>query len=286
MKEYTSCKQAISNCLESKTFAIAHLYNEEKTMNMHIHDCYELFYCISGGKQFLIDNKFYEIKSGDLFVINQYESHYLTRIDQVILERIVIPIHSEYLKSLSTEETNLDYCFSHRPTSFSHRISLSREQQQRFIYYVNKITSASAYGKDIIERSAFMELMVLVNGTCYTNRKLRKLESTYKYNQQVEEILTYINKNISGDITIAHLSSHFYLSESYICRIFKSITGTTINKYITARRITIAKSLLASGSNVGSVCEQCGFNDYSNFLKAFTKAVGISPKKYAQISIS
>lgn len=286
MKEHTSCKQAISDCLENKTFAIAHLYNEEKTMNMHIHDCYELFYCISGGKQFLIDNKFYEIKPGDLFVINQYESHYLTRIDQIILERIVIPIHSEYLKSLSTDETNLDYCFSHRPANFSHRLSLTREQQQRFIYYVNKITSATSYGSDIIERSAFMELMVLVNGTCHTNRKLKKSESTYKYNQQVEEILTYINKNISGEITIAHLSSHFYLSESYICRIFKSITGTTINKYITARRITIAKSLLASGNNAGSVCEQCGFNDYSNFLKAFTKAVGISPKKYAQISIS
>ena len=28
--------------------------------------------------------------------------------------------------------------------------------------------------------------------------------------------------------------------------------------------------------------EACGFNDYSNYLRAFTKAVGISPKKYAQ----
>ena len=26
------------------------------------------------------------------------------------------------------------------------------------------------------------------------------------------------------------------------------------------------------------------FNDYSNYLKAFTKAVGISPKKYAQFN--
>ncbi len=25
-------------------------------------------------------------------------------------------------------------------------------------------------------------------------------------------------------------------------------------------------------------CERCGFNDYSNFLKAFTKATGVSPK--------
>jgi AraC-type DNA-binding domain-containing proteins len=286
MKKYASCKQAISDCLDNKYFSIAHLYNEEKTMDMHIHDCYELFYSLSGGKQFLIDNKFYDIEPGDIFVINQYESHYLTRLEQVVLERIVIPIHPEYLKMLSTDKTILDYCFSHRPNNFSHRISLTKEQQQRFLYFVNKITSADHYGSDIIECSAFMELMILVNSICYNNSQCIETSSTCKYDQQVEQILAYINKNIHNEITIALLASHFYLSESYICRIFKSITGTTINKYITARRITIAKALLAAGNNVNSVCEQCGFNDYSNFLKAFTKAVGISPKKYAQISIS
>lgn len=58
----------------------------------------------------------------------------------------------------------------------------------------------------------------------------------------------------------------------------------TINKYITAKRITLSKSLLSEGCSVSETCEKCGFNDYSNFLKAFTKAVGISPKKYAQFN--
>jgi len=46
----------------------------------------------------------------------------------------------------------------------------------------------------------------------------------------------------------------------------------------------MAKALLASGTSVGQVCEECGFRDYSNFLKAFTKTVGLSPKKYATLS--
>ncbi len=57
-----------------------------------------------------------------------------------------------------------------------------------------------------------------------------------------------------------------------------------INKYITTKRITISKSLLSQGYSVNEACEACGFNDYSNYLKAFTKAVGISPKKYAQFN--
>lgn len=286
MKEFTSCKEAVESCVNQKNFAIAHLYNEEKTLDMHIHDCYEIYYSISGGKQFLIDNKFYIIQPGDVFLINKYESHYLSQIDQMILERIVISIHPDYLKQLSTINTDLNYCFSYRETGFSHRISLDKEQQQRFIYYTHKITSASGFGEDIMERSAFTELMVLLNKAFYTQCQSDFEDISYQYNQQVDQILDYINQNIDHPITIEHLSKQFFLSESYICRIFKATTGTTINKYLIARRISIAKSLLVEGINVSEACERCGFNDYSNFLKAFTKTVGISPKKYAQYSAS
>jgi AraC-like DNA-binding protein len=284
MIKFASCKESIETCVTQKYFAIAHLYNEEKTMNIHIHDCYELYYSISGGKQFLIDNKFYTIQPGDLFFINKYESHYLSQIDQMVHERIVISIHPEFLKHLSTEQTDLNYCFSYREPGFSHRISLDKEQQQRFIYYIHKITSVSGFGEDILERTAFTELMVLLNKAFYARRQ-SEMDTSYQYSQQVDQILEYMNQNIGNPLTIDHLAKHFFLSESYICRIFKSTTGTTINKYLTARRISIAKSLLADGMNVSQVCEQCGFNDYSNFLKAFSKAVGISPKKYAQYSI-
>lgn len=283
MLEFTSCKKAIAECIQTKRFAIAHLYNEEKPMAMHIHDCYEIYYSVSGGKRFLIDNKYYEINAGDIFVINQYESHYLDQIDSMVHERIIISIHPDYLKQLSTPETNLDYCFSHRA---SHRIKLSKEQQQRFIYYIHKILSLSGFGSDILEQTTFTELLVMINSQFGAQCDLEESKDNYQYNSQVADILEYINKNINNEITIKSLADNFYLSESYICRIFKAETGTTINKYLTARRISIAKSLLDVGLSVTEVCEKSGFHDYSNFLKAFTKAVGISPKKYSQYSSS
>ena len=287
MKELSSCIISIENCLKTQTFSIAHLYKEEKAMDMHIHDCYELYYSISGGKQFLIDNKFYSIAPGDLFIINQYESHKLTQFDSCIHERIVLSVHPDYMKKLSTSETNLNRCFTERPVFFQHKLSLSKEQQKRFLYYIKKITSAHGFAHDIIEQAAFMELMVMINASSNSLSPTFEAEtSTFKYNHQVDDILAYINKNITNTITVGQLATHFFLSESYICRIFKSATGTTINKYITARRISIAKSLLNDGKNATEAFEQSGFADYSNFFKAFTKAVGVSPKKYANLSVS
>lgn len=290
MEELNSCKTAIDRCAQTKTFSIAHLYKEEKAMDMHIHDCYELYYSISGGKQFLIDNRFYSISPGDLFVINQYESHKLTQIDNSVHERIVLSIYPDFVRRLSTAETDLDYCFSNRDSRFQHRLSLGRASRQRFLYYVNKITSADGYAHDIIEQAAFLELLAMINALMMNARSdfhaAENPVSDYKYNQQVNDILAYINQNIGQNITVEQLAASFFLSESYICRIFKQATGTTINKYITARRISIAKAHLNAGDSVGVAFEKSGFGDYSSFFKAFTKAVGVSPKKYANLSVS
>ena len=112
MKGCISCKEAMRQCMDTHTFAFAHLYNDEKAMDMHIHDCYEIYYSISGGKQFLIDNYFYDISNGDIFLINQFESHYLTQIDQQKHERIILSIDPEYLKQISTENDQFKSLFS------------------------------------------------------------------------------------------------------------------------------------------------------------------------------
>lgn len=91
MELQRSCKEAIASCLDQKTFAVSHLYND--------------------------DNRFYSIEPGDIFFINQYESHHLTYIDEKVHERIVLSIFPDFLKQLSSGQTNLDNCFSSRDAS-------------------------------------------------------------------------------------------------------------------------------------------------------------------------
>lgn len=286
MKELNSCKTAMQECIDNKYFAIAHLYKDEKAMAMHIHNCYEVYYSISGAKQFLINNRIYPIVPGDLFVINQYESHYLTQVDKEVHERIVISIYPEFIQKLCSSETDLDYCFHNRSESFSHKVHLSSDNQQRFLYFIHKLLSCNGYGSDLMEKSVFTELFLMINSIFIeqeNSKPLIKEKSIPSYHSQVDEILSFVNNNISQQLTLSDIAEKFFISESYVCRLFKANTGTTINKYINARRITIAKSLLAEGLPVTDVCARCGFNDYSNFFKSFTKSVGISPKKYAQM---
>lgn len=285
---HDSCKSAIQSCLDNRTFAIARLYNDEKTMGIHIHDCNEVYFSISGGRQFLIDNRVYEFKSGDIFFINQFESHYLSRVDQETHERVVLSIHPEYLKKLSTVQTDLSQCFTCRDTSFGHRLSLDENARKRFMYFIHRLSGDYGFGQDILEQTVFVELLVFLNemflsqlSQDHSSNRDSIQTAVGKHNAQTDEILSYINQHLAEGLSISMLASHFYLSSSYLHKIFKDATGTTINRYITAKRISRAKALLTEGYSVAETCSLCGFGDYSNFCKSFSKIVGLSPKKYS-----
>lgn len=288
MKVLTSYEDGIDQCRASHTFSIAHLYKEGGVLSMHSHRLCEFYFSISGGRTFLIDDKNYRIEPGNLFMINQYEKHQVLQLEaSVPHERIVVFIDPEYLEKLSTPQTDLTYCFAHRPEKFSHRLPLNPGGQRRFSYYINKMTAESSFGQDVTERSAFAEFMVFL-----TKQAMEAIPGSGEdgqrqyFNSKVADIITYIHHNIDSPLSIGEIAAHFYLSTSYLCRLFKKGTGTTINSYITTRRIELAQTLLSGGYSVNEVYSMCGFNDYSNFFKAFTKKVGISPKKYAQNSLS
>lgn len=287
MQIYDSCSRAIASCLDTQTYSMAHLLSSEHTMNMHIHDCCEVYYSISGGKKFLIDNRLYAFEPGDIFFINCNEGHHLLQVEAEKHERFIINIHPQFLIKHSSAQTDLSFCFNSVDRPTGHKLSLTSEERQQFVSLVQKLSLpvSGDYGADLLEHSAFLELMVFFNELFLKRiQSLDKPPRLEKHSGKTNDIINYINKNISGELSLSTLSKIFSISPSHLNRIFKADTGTTIQKYITAQRITFAKSLLSSGHPVTVVFSMSGFGDYSNFYKTFTKIVGVSPKKYASIS--
>lgn len=282
MKEHSTCKSAIEQCLTTGRFALAHLYGEERTYGMHIHSCLEVYFSICGGKQFFIDNQHYPVQPGDVFCINEYESHCLTQIEDGRHERIVLKIHPSYLGQLCSEQTDLKGIFYSSRGIGSHRHSFTAEQQQKFLYLIHKMVSAEGFGADLVETAALTELLVML-GSPQHGAGAHAAEAA-PYNATVMEMVEYINRRIDQPLTIGELAEQFYLSPTHVCRLFKAETGTTIARYLSARRISIAKAALSKGCSVAQACEQSGFNNYNHFIRVFTKTVGISPKQYAKQS--
>ena len=72
------------------------------------------------------------------------------------------------------------------------------------------------------------------------------------------------------------------ISSSRLCHIFKDFMGISLWNYVINRRIRKARQLLQQGLSITDACFECGFQDYSHFIKSFHKIVGVPPRKYIQ----
>lgn len=97
-------------------------------------------------------------------------------------------------------------------------------------------------------------------------------------------IKDYIHAHYADNsLSIKDISEHVHLSSSYLCTVFKTESGQTLNQYLTGFRMEKAKQLLSDPRNkITDVAARVGYTDCNYFGKTFKKIVGLSPSEYRE----
>jgi len=249
------------------------------TTEFHLHTCYEIYLFVSGQATYFIENAVYPLRPGDLFVINDQEVHKPLVLTPSDYDRIVVHFSPRLARAFSNAEFDLISCFVDRPKGRGNKRSLSRTQLDEILYLMNKIEQvhvAKTPESEILKLSHLLELLV------HVNRLYMDVESVpdpMQLNRRVQDVIEYIDRNLEKELSLASLEREFHVDRSCLSRQFKKATGSSIHQLILHKRLSFAKQLLSQGLDVSEVCWRAGFGDYSNFVRLFTRKVGISPGK-------
>lgn len=278
---FESCSRAISYAGENKSFALYYSEASNPDPEIHIHECCEIFFCLSGGKNFLIGGQLYDVSDNDIFVINQYEGHKITYKEEECFRRYVFQISPEFIYGQSSEQTDLAKCFYPHESSFDHRRQLTSERAEKIKKKIEMLAGDFGYGDDLLKKQIMVELLVEINGIFMTSDEAGSISSS---NKSVRLAMDYINANYTSQLTLESVAKSAYLSVNQLCRLFSKYCGTTVAKYIVSKRISEAKKLLAAGKSVSETALLCGYSDYSVFMRVFKKNVGMTPGKYKTLA--
>jgi AraC-like DNA-binding protein len=251
-------------------------------VDFHYHDFYEVFIFISGKVQYMIEGNSYALRPGDIILINNKEIHKPVVDPKEPYERIVIWIDADYIKKISTEKSNLLLCFE---TTSKRKYNLLRPgaetsgQIKHIISKLGKAREGKSFGADILRTLYLQELIVFLNRAYFDTRE-EEIEIDISNNQKINDIIQYINLNLHQELTLEQISAKFYISKFHLLREFKKNTGYTIHQYILKKRLILSRILLKENMKTTEILMKCGFKDYSNFIRAFKKKYGISPKKF------
>lgn len=105
------------------------------------------------------------------------------------------------------------------------------------------------------------------------------------------EVKSYIDDNLSKDLSNLTLALQFGYSTTTLARHFKLLFNSPLGKYVVNQRMQKAHSLIAElAAPVSSIGSMVGYKNRSSFTRAFEKHFGYSPselieKKLREIAI-
>lgn len=109
------------------------------------------------------------------------------------------------------------------------------------------------------------------------------LEGYQSYKKEVRDALLYVYFHYAEKVQLEDVSNAVNLNSSYLCRLFKQETGTSIFKFLNDLRMQKAAAMLENGdSYMKEVAAAVGIDDQFLFARVFKKYYGMPPRDYAK----
>lgn len=99
-------------------------------------------------------------------------------------------------------------------------------------------------------------------------------------NEQIEDILKYIEKNAAAGIKVEDLAHQFGYSKFHFSREFKKKVGISPNEYISSIKIAKSIDFILEGNSIINSLLEAGYSSSGTFSSTFKKNTGLSPKDY------
>lgn len=268
----------------NKDFELFHLRDKKnQDFEFHYHDFNKIIIFLSGKVTYLIEGKAYYLKPWDILLVNNHDVHKPVINSTETYERIIIWANSDFIEDHNYENCDLSTCFKLANEKSFNLIRLEAKFQnhmQLIIKSLEESSNSNDFASKLLSNSLFVQLLIYLNRIHLGNMYLNDNDSL-KYDKQIEKILKYINNNLCKDLSIEFLSQKFYISKYYLMHKFKNETGYTLHNYVMQKRLLMAKDLIINGEAITKASIQCGFNDYSSFLRSFKSMFKKSPSDFS-----
>lgn len=251
-------------------------YTEPFSMSgFHCHNAYEIYYLQSGTRRYVINNKIYDLKAGDIALINTYNLHLTKKLGGDLHERFVLYLDDKTIKSLGENAGKFIEMMENRLISIPE--AKIRKVNKLFLDIYKEKNNENPFSRQLLCNHTY-ELLALIYNTIFNHEYEEPAEF---YGKDIDSALTYIFENFRDRITLNEVAGIVNLNPSYFSRYFKKVTGIGFSKYLTALRIKEAVILLEdTDMNISEVAEKSGFDTLQHFCNTFKKAKGVGASEY------
>ncbi|MDF2724824.1 MAG: helix-turn-helix protein [Paenibacillus sp.] len=262
----------------------------------HGHEFVELVYVVHGVGTHIFEGTEYELKTGDVFIINPGETHAYAvtgqdkmEIVNCLFEPSLIP--DALLKELEIT-ASMDYFYVHpfmkQDVRFNHHLNLHGQDTLSVLALLDSMIRESSNcgpGYMTLIRLQLVELLILLSRHYTLMQNRDSLPSARQLEREItaSRIYGYMERNFDKKITLESLAGLFNVSIRQLNRLMRHEFDKSVIDMLHEIRIERAKHLLAkSDEKVITIATMVGYEDPSFFSRLFLRHVGCPPSSYRQ----
>lgn len=274
-------------------FSLYHIHNIHHAFQIpvHWHDELEIIYVKSGTLNVTISGENYIGNQGEAFVVSPGNLHFMgSKTGEVDYYTFLFPLEYVSFQSNDLLEKEVMSPLRHGKLMIKPQVGdCVRDICEELIAVQLPSSALLTVGG---ERKVIPEMSVQLNIKSILLQFFQKMlqydfivqNSTSGRNTTEKEMISYIQQNYTGEISLKQFGEQFHLSEKYISRYFKEHFHITLSQYINHLRMEHARQLLQETTlSVTEVAMRSGYENVSYFIRSFKKMYGMSPLKYRKL---
>lgn len=254
----------------------------------HVHDFYEIYYCLSGIQHLNIGSETLTL-TPNTFAILKPGNYHNTVYEPSLLKRYVVFC---FLPSASTAKKNylnndsIRFWQSFKEYFIENNYLLCKDEYNcaDILMNMRKEFINNLPGKDMIISSLYQQYIVNI---CrhFLSENLGSYIDEEKGNTNLTiEITKYLHANYNKDITIQDVSNKYFISPRHLNRIFEDFFGESFKRTLNIYRINYAKNyLLDTDYSIEKISELVGFPSTKSMNKYFMEIEEIKPSEYRKL---
>ena len=268
----------------TSTYANMHkdLTHKKVNISLHSHSFYEVMFCRAADRvEYLVGSRQYKIGAGDIVVIAPGISHMpiFPEDMQYPYDRDILWVNASFMAKILELYPGFGVDRMRAPI-------LLRTKGTAFSYIGDYFSDGI---NETINQKMGYDKVITAHAILIISHILRAISDGASGSfgpekpTMINSLIEYIEGHLDEKLSLDEVAAHFYISRGTVNKLFKQSMDTTFYKFVTQRRLILAKVLIAEGENMDVISRKCGFTDYSTFYKSFKKEYGISPREYAKI---
>ena len=279
MEDKFSIDADISIMRDAVPIRFAHHKDVDVPQNhaLHLNNYVEIYVYVSGNHNYIVENNLYELKRGDIVVINPREVHKALTLSETLYERFYFLVDCNTFEHMHPDPLS---SILNKPSGAGNLISFDDATLREVLTMLYAISDCFRDGRNDQLRAFGYFLRILDEIHRQLRREIPSEGNFTRTPELLKKTLLYVAKHTAELQSITEIANSLGLSPQYLSSYFSKQIGTPLKNYIQAKKIALAKDLLDKGADVTWTCYECGFNDCSYFIKVFKKYVGMTPMAY------